>query len=77
MKRYHVIVKFLDDLKYGKFIEASSEEGAIRRFVDDYIYIWDGENTFPLQHTMEELQRENEELKAELSTLKAQIRGTK
>jgi len=75
MNHYHVKVKFLDELKHGRFIEASSEEGAIRQFVDDYIYVSHGENK--TLTTLGDLQRENEELKAELATLKAQIRGTK
>ena len=75
MNRYHVKVKYLSDLKYGKFIEASSEEGAIRQFVDKYIYISNSAGN--PESEIEERNREIEELKAEINTLKAQIRGSK
>ena len=39
LKTYNVVVKFLDDLKYGQFITAPSEEEAIKLFVEEYIYI--------------------------------------
>ena len=39
LKTYQVKVKFLDDLKYGEFITAPSEEEAIKLFVEEYLYI--------------------------------------
>ncbi len=39
LKRYQVKVKFLDDLRYGEFITAPSEEEALRLFVEEYLYI--------------------------------------
>ena len=39
LKTYQVKVKFLNDLKYGEFITAPSEEEAIKLFVEEYLYI--------------------------------------
>ena len=42
LKTYHVKVKYLDDLKYGEFITAPSEEEAINLFVEEYLYVSSG-----------------------------------
>ena len=39
LKTYQLKVKFLDNLKYGKFITAPSEEEAISLFIEEFIYI--------------------------------------
>jgi hypothetical protein len=39
LKTYHVRVKYLDDLKYGEFITAPSEEEALKLFVEEYLCI--------------------------------------
>ena len=39
LKTYHLKVKFLDDLRYGEFITAPTEEEAIKLFIEEYIYI--------------------------------------
>ena len=39
LKTYHVKVKHLDDLKYGEFITAPTEEEALRLFVEEYLYV--------------------------------------
>ncbi len=39
LKTYQLKVKFLDNLKYGKFITAPSEEEAIALFIEEFIYI--------------------------------------
>ena len=39
LKTYQVKVKFMDNLKYGQFITAPSEEEAIKLFVDEYLYV--------------------------------------
>lgn len=39
LKTYHLKVKFMDNLKYGQFITAPSEEEAIKLFIEEYIYI--------------------------------------
>ena len=39
LKTYHVRVKHLDDLKYGEFITAPSEEEALKLFVEEYLSI--------------------------------------
>ena len=78
LKTHHVKVKFLDDLKYGQFITAPSEEEAIQLFVDEYLYIYRGENkAVDIYKTNRLLEKENIELKAEIATLQAQIRGGK
>ena len=42
LKTYHVKVKFLDDLRYGEFITAPSEEEALKLFVEEYLYVSSG-----------------------------------
>jgi len=39
LKTYHLRVKFLDDLRHGQFITATSEEEAIQLFLEEYVYI--------------------------------------
>jgi len=39
LKTYQLKVKYLDSLKYGKFITAPSEEEAIKLFVEEYLYV--------------------------------------
>lgn len=39
LKTYQIKVKFLDDLRYGEFITAPSEEEALKLFIEEYIYI--------------------------------------
>lgn len=39
LKTFHLKVKFLDDLRYGEFITAPTEEEAIKLFIEEYIYI--------------------------------------
>jgi len=39
LKTYHLKVKFMDELFYGQFITAPSEEEAMRLFIEEYIYI--------------------------------------
>ena len=39
LKTYHFVVKFMDELKYGQFITAPSEEEAMKLFIEEYIYI--------------------------------------
>jgi hypothetical protein len=39
LKTYHLKVKFMDELTYGQFITAPSEEEAMRLFIEEYIYI--------------------------------------
>jgi len=78
LKTYNVVVKFLENLKYGQFITAPSEEEAIQLFVEEYLYIRNGENDcIDIYDSLKQLRRKNLELEAEVSTLKAQIRGTK
>ena len=78
LKTYNVVVKFLDDLKYGQFITAPSEEEAIQLFVEEYLYIRNGENDcIDIYETINRLRKENLELQSEVDTLKAQIRGGK
>jgi len=36
---YQIKVKFMENLKYGQFVTAPSEEEAIRLFVEEYLYI--------------------------------------
>jgi len=78
LKTFNIKVKFLDDLKYGQFITAPSEEEAIQLFVDEYLYIASGENkATDIYNSLEQLKRANTELEAEVETLKAQLRGGK
>ena len=39
LKTYHVKVKFLNELRYGQFITAPTEEEAMKLFIEEYIYI--------------------------------------
>jgi len=39
LKTYHLKVKYIEDLKYGEFITAPTEEEAIKLFIEEYIYI--------------------------------------
>jgi len=36
---YQIKVKFMENLKYGQFVTAPSEEEAIKLFVEEYLYI--------------------------------------
>jgi len=78
LKTYNIRVKFLDDLKYGEFITAPSEEEAIQLFVEEYLYIYKGDNNaVDIYNNLNVLRRRNIELEAEVATLKAQLRGGK
>ena len=78
LKTYNIRVKFLDDLKYGEFITAPSEEEAIQLFVEEYLYIYKGNNSaVDIYNNLNDLRRKNIELEAEVATLKAQLRGGK
>ena len=39
LKTFNVVVRDLDDLRYGQFITAPTEEEAIKLFVEEYIYV--------------------------------------
>ena len=39
LREYHIKVKFLEDLRYGEFITAPSEEEAIKLFLEEYVYV--------------------------------------
>lgn len=39
LKTYHIKVKFLEELRYGEFITAPTEEEAIKLFLEEYVYI--------------------------------------
>jgi hypothetical protein len=39
LKTYHLRLKFLEDLRYGQFFTAKSEEDAMKQFLDEYVYI--------------------------------------
>ncbi len=39
LKTYHLKVKFMDELRYGQFITAPTEEEAIKLFIEEYVYI--------------------------------------
>ena len=36
---YQIKVKFMENLKYGQFVTAPSEEEAIKLFVEEYLYV--------------------------------------
>ena len=39
LKTYQIKVKFMENLKYGQFVTAPSEEEAIKLFVEEYLYV--------------------------------------
>ena len=39
LKTYQVKVKFMENLKYGSFITAPSEEEALQLFVEEFLYV--------------------------------------
>jgi len=39
LRTYHLKVKFMDQLQYGQFITAPTEEEAIKLFLEEYVYI--------------------------------------
>ena len=73
LKTYSINIRRKDELQYGQWITAPTEEDAINLFVSEYLSI-----KFIREEEEEELdilRRENTELRAEIATLRAYARS--
>lgn len=71
LKTYSIRVRRQDELKYGQWVTAPTEEEAVKLFINEYLDV-----RFVKDETeAEKLRRENTELRSEIDTLKAFLRN--
>ena len=72
LKTYSIRVRKQDELKYGQWVTAPTQEEAVDLFINEYLDV-----RFVKDETeMDRLRRENTELRSEIATLKAIARHT-